>query len=287
MVSIVIPAYNEEEVIAETVNSILRAFEKSGKEKPEIIVIDDCSTDQTSAICSKLDVIALKNPVNVGYGFSLKRGINQASNDTIVITDADGTYPIDQIPALLDVYSNGFDMVVGARQGTYYEQSFMKKQLRYFLKSLVEFTTNNTIPDINSGLRIFSKKESTKYLYQLSNAFSFTTSITLVYMLNHKFVTYIPIPYEKRVGNSKVRIVRDIFRTLQYIFEIILYYNPVKIYILLFFAVAVLGVISGLFYALLDSKIALLIMFGNILAVPMIIVASMLAMQFKQYKIRE
>ena len=287
MVSIVIPAYNEEDVIAETVNSILRAFEKAGKEKPEIIVIDDCSTDQTSAICQTLDVVALKNPVNVGYGFSLKRGINKASNDTIVITDADGTYPIDQIPALLDIYNQGFDMVVGARQGSHYEQSFMKKQLRYFLKSLVEYTTNNTIPDINSGLRIFSQKESQKILYQLSNAFSFTTSITLVYMLNHKFVTYIPIPYEKRVGNSKVRIVRDIFRTLQYIFEIILYYNPVKIYILLLLPVFIMALISGLIFGLFDSKIAELILFANMLAVPMIVVGSMLAMQFKQYKIKQ
>ena len=163
----------------------------------------------------------------------------------------------------------------------------MKKQLRYFLKSLVEFTTNNTIPDINSGLRIFSQKESQKILYQLSNAFSFTTSITLVYMLNHKFVTYIPIPYEKRVGNSKVRIVRDIFRTLQYIFEIILYYNPVKIYILLLLPVSILGLLSGLVYGIWGFKIAELILFSNLLAVPMIVVGSMLAMQFKQYKIKE
>jgi len=284
MVSIVIPAYNEEQVIAETVNSINTVFEQAGMERPEIIVVDDGSTDQTSAICQGLDIVAMRNPVNTGYGFSLKRGIEKAINDTIVIVDADGTYPVEHIPALLDTYNRGFDMVVGARTGSYYETSLLKKMLRLFLKMLVEFTTNNNIPDINSGLRIFSKQEAKRYFSHLSNAFSFTTSITLVYMLNHKFVTYVPISYHKRVGNSKVKIVRDIFRTLQYIFEIILYYNPVKIYILLLGVVIVHALICETIYSVFDWQPAAWMVQADIISVPIMVIAAMLAMQFKQYK---
>jgi glycosyltransferase involved in cell wall biosynthesis len=283
MVSIVIPAYNEERGIAETINSIRRVFEQSNKPAPEIIVVDDGSTDKTTEVCLGLNVKSIRNPVNTGYGFSLKRGIAAAANDTIVIIDADGTYPIEQIVPLLEVYNQGFDMVVGARQGTYYEQSLLKKSLRFFLKILVEYTTNNNIPDINSGLRIFSKEEANKHMQRLSNAFSFTTSITLVYLLNHRFVTYVPIGYNKRVGNSKVKIIRDIFRTLQYIIEIILYFNPVKIYILFFGFIVLQGIISSALWMLTRWVVFDYVVLADVLALPVVMIAAMLAMQFKQY----
>jgi hypothetical protein len=112
--------------------------------------------------------------------------------------------------------------------------------LRVLLKALVEFTAGRTIPDINSGLRIFSRQDIVPYFQYLCETFSFTTSLTLAYMMNGMFVTYIPIDYQKRVGMTKVRLFRDSLRTLQFIVEAILYYNPIKIF--LAFCVCLLGV---------------------------------------------
>ena len=183
MTSVVIPAYNEEDSIAETVQACQRELPKTGQPY-EILVVDDGSSDKTAEIAEAAGARVIRHLNNLGYGRSLKDGIRAATYDTIVITDADGTYPIDQIPSLVQVYSEGFNMVVGARQGKNYSESIKKGALRFILKYLVEFTAGRKIPDINSGLRIFSRREAVPYFSYLGDAFSFTTSITLAYMMN-------------------------------------------------------------------------------------------------------
>jgi glycosyltransferase involved in cell wall biosynthesis len=231
MFTVVIPAYNEGSVIAVTVFEVQRMLDNSGIRDAEIIVVDDGSTDKTAEMSLKSGAVTITHPHNIGYGRSLKDGIRAAKHDTIVITDADGTYPIDMIPALVEEYGKGFNMVVGARQGENYDESFKKKSLRLVLKKLVEFTAGRKIPDINSGLRVFSKSEVISYFSKLCDTFSFTTSLTLAYMMNGMFVKYIPIEYHKREGKTKVRLFRDSMRTLQFIVEAIMFYNPIKIFI--------------------------------------------------------
>jgi hypothetical protein len=82
-------------------------------------------------------------------------------------------------------------------------------------------------------LRVFSRKTVSGYLPHLCNTFSFTTSMTLAYMLTGRFVTYLPIPYHERVGATKVKLLKDSLRTLQYIVQAIIYYNPLKLFLLL------------------------------------------------------
>lgn len=245
MVSIIIPAYNEEREIANTVLACKKVLADLNFSTGEVIVVDDCSKDNTARIAGETGAVVIKHPHNIGYGRSLKDGIQKAQNDIICITDADGTYPIDKIPALYAEYEKGFDMVVGARQGKFYMESTKKSILRFILKTLVEFTAGREIPDINSGLRMFSKKTIVPYFSTLSNSFSFTTSATLAYMMTGKFVHYIPIDYYKRTGATKVKLVNDSMRTLQFIVEAILYYNPIKIF-LVFCGLLILLGIAGL-----------------------------------------
>ena len=160
MFSVIIPAYNEGTVIAVTVFDILKVLKLNNIEGAEIIVVNDGSTDRTAEMAIKAGAILINHPHNIGYGRSLKDGIKAAKYDTIIITDADGTYPLEMIPILYSEYEKGFDMVVGARQGANYDESFKKKMLRLVLKKLVEFTAGRKIPDINSGLRVFSKQET-------------------------------------------------------------------------------------------------------------------------------
>ncbi len=231
MISVVVPAFNEAEAIEDTIAELRAMFESANLTDAEIVVVDDGSTDGTADLAEKAGVKVIRHPMNAGYGRSLKDGIHAAKHDVIAITDADGTYPNHMIPELLAPLARGFHMVVGARTGEAYRESALKQPLRTILRWLVEFTAGQSIPDPNSGLRVFRKSDIVGFFPHLSNAFSFTSSSTLGYMMTGLFVHYVPIPYAKRVGKSKVRLFRDSLRTLQYILQAILYYNPLKLFL--------------------------------------------------------
>ena len=193
----------------------------------------------------------ITHPQNQGYGFALKNGIRNAKYKTIIITDADQTYPLVEVPKLYQEYTKGFDMVVGERTG--YSESFFKIFLRKILKFVVEFAAGKNIPDINSGLRIFDRDTIKEYLPHLCETFSFTTSATLAYMMNGKFVSYIPIKYGKRIGISKVNLFKDSFKTIFYIMQTVTYYNPLKIFMLFSFVCiffSLLGFLGSIFFNL-------------------------------------
>jgi glycosyltransferase involved in cell wall biosynthesis len=239
--SIIVPAYNEAGAVGPVLADLHGAFPTA-----EIIVIDDASTDGTADIAAKYPVTFLTNVQNFGYGYSLKRGIQEAKGEHIIILDADGSYPVVAIHTLMREYEKGFDMAVGARQGAFYRGSFLKRVARVCFRVISEFATGRTIPDINSGLRIFRKDVALRFFHTLSSGFSFTTTITLAFMLNAYSVTYIPIEYHKRKGDSKVRYVRDTLRSAQIIVEAIATYNPLKIFLLIAAAVFVSGIAAGI-----------------------------------------
>jgi glycosyltransferase involved in cell wall biosynthesis len=243
MISVVIPALNEERGIAATVTAVTSVLVAARLVPFEIIVVDDGSTDATAKAATEAGARIVRHPHNVGYGRSLKKGIDAATYDMVAICDADGTYPAAAIPELVRLYNEGFDMAVGQRQGPHYRQSALKMPLRALLRFLVEWTAGRRIPDINSGLRVFSRAAAMKYFPHLCDTFSFTTSMTLAYMMTNRFVTYHKIDYFERTGRSKVRLLRDSLKTLQYIVEAIVYYNPLKIFLLLSLICAVTAII--------------------------------------------
>jgi glycosyltransferase involved in cell wall biosynthesis len=272
MISVVIPALNEERGIAATVTSVTGVLVAARLVPFEIIVVDDGSTDATAKAATEAGARIVRHPHNVGYGRSLKKGIDAATYDMIAICDADGTYPAAAIPELVRLYNEGFDMAVGQRQGPHYRQSALKMPLRALLRFLVEWTAGRRIPDINSGLRVFSRAAAMKYFPHLCDTFSFTTSMTLAYMMTNRFVTYHKIDYFERTGSSKVRLLRDSLKTLQYIVEAIVYYNPLKIFLLLSLICAVtatimmaislyFSIVTGIMLAVGTAMVAV-IMFG-------------------------
>lgn len=227
-VSVVIPAFNE----GPAIGAVLDAVRGLGIDA-EIIVTDDGSIDDTGAVASAHGARVIRHAANLGYGRSIKDAVKAASTDVIVLTDADGTYPVERIPDLLALFDKGFDMVVGARQGAVYRGTFFKSMLRWFLRKVVEFASGRKVPDVNSGLRVFRKSAVEQYFPDICDGFSFTTTITLVCNLTHRTIGYMPIAYDKRVGRSKVRLARDTLRTMQYIVECIVRYNPLKLFVVL------------------------------------------------------
>ena len=224
MISVVLPAYDEEAAVAGTVTEIRATLETAGFEGFEIVVVDDGSADATAARAAEAGARVLRHPHNLGYGRALKSGIAAAEHDTIVICDADGSYAVDRIPRLVERYEEGFDMVVAAREN--YRDSPLKAPLRWLLRWLVQYTVGRRVPDVNSGLRVFSRSTLEPYLPTLCDTFSFTTSQTLAYMMTGRFVGYVEAAYRPRRGRTKVRLIRDGLRTLQYMVQAIAYYNP-------------------------------------------------------------
>jgi glycosyltransferase involved in cell wall biosynthesis len=244
LISIVIPAFNEESGIKETIHDASHVLSAIGINDAEIIVVDDGSSDRTGTIAAVEGAKVIRHPHNLGYGAALKTGILAAQHDLIAIIDADKTYPIESLADLVKEYRNGFDMVIGARTGNHYRESFTKSLLRGILTFLVQFTAGRKVVDVNSGFRVFSKKTAQQYFDHLCDTYSFTTSLTLAYMMTGRFVTYVPIAYDARAGQSKVRMLRDSLRTLEYIVLAATYYNPLKLFVL-FSAICVVLSFAG------------------------------------------
>ena len=283
-VSVIIPAYNEERVIATTIKDIKKVMKKEKFSKlSEIIVINDGSIDNTETIAKRAGAKIINNPQNMGYGFSLKKGIQAAKNNIIVTLDADGTYPFSYVPKMLKIKEEyGFDLVIGARTGKYYRESFLKMILRKILKTLVEFVSGKKIKDINSGLRVFDKKTVINYFPRLCNTFSFSTSQTLAYLMNSHFVCYVDIPYNKRVGKTKVKLLRDSLKSLQYILESCIYYNPIKIFSLLSIICIILSFIGFFFSHFFNINAGYILGIGGILLSIVIFSLGLLAVLLKQ-----
>lgn len=286
MISVVIPALNEQDEIGRTVTRVREVLSTAGIGAYEVVIVDDGSRDETAARAEQAGARVLRHPHNVGYGRSLKDGIRAARYDTIIINDADGTYPIDAIPDLLARYGEGYDMVVGARSGEHYRESLIKMPLRRLLRFIVEFTAGRSIPDINSGLRVFRRSTALEYFDHLCDTFSFTTSMTLAYMMTGKFVAYVPIEYNKRVGKSKVRLLRDSMKTLQYIIEAAIYYNPLKMFALMACIVLVSSLVSFALALIAKLNVFFYVGVGGIISSVIVFSLGLLAVLLRQIMVK-
>jgi glycosyltransferase involved in cell wall biosynthesis len=231
-VTVVVPAYNEEKGIEGVVE---RLCSLDLGVPTTILVVNDGSTDGTSA---KLEALKERFPAlrvvehrhNRGYGAALKTGFGLATTDVVVITDADGTYPEDRIPDLLERIDAGFDMAIGARVGADVHIPLIRRPAKAALRHLASFLAGSTIPDLNSGLRAFRRDFVLEYRPILPNGFSFTTTITLAAMTNGHPVDYLKINYAHRSGSSKIRPIRDTLGFTALIIRTVLYFNPLKVF---------------------------------------------------------
>lgn len=232
-ISYIVPTYNEEESIITTLERLHRTL--STLEIPfEIIVVNDGSRDKTrerAEQCKNIKII--NHPINNGYGNALKSGIQNAQYEWIGIIDADGSYPVEDIPRLVCEMQNGFDMVIGARENTQKLDGTIKRLFRWIYKTILKLVIKESIEDANSGFRMFKRELAMNYFPFLCGTFSFTTSLTILAMGQSYFIKHIPIQYHPRKGKSKVRHVRDSILTFQYIIQGITFYNPIKFFMAL------------------------------------------------------
>lgn len=157
---IVIPAYNEAEVIERVVQNVLREY-------PHVVVIDDCSTDETSSLAQRSGTHVVRHPVNLGQGAALQTGISYALQHgatRIATCDADGQHDIRDLETMLELQeATGVDCVLGSR---FLGRAVnMPAQRRLLLKAAVLYTrltARLAVTDAHNGFRLFSRRAASR-----------------------------------------------------------------------------------------------------------------------------
>lgn len=243
--SIVVPAYNEEASIVPVLDGIRETMERAAFAH-EILVVDDGSQDNTASVAEAGGYRLLRHSENRGYGAALKTGIRHTAYPLIAITDADGTYPNEKLADLARLAVEGeYDMVVGARTGDDVHIPLARRPAKWALNRLADYLARTTIPDLNSGMRVFRKEVFEEFKRYLPSSFSFTTTLTLALLTNDYRVHFVPIAYHKRVGHSKINPIRDTLKIMGLIVRTVMYFAPLRVLLpvsggLLLLALAVL-----------------------------------------------
>lgn len=232
--SVVIPAYNEEdgiEEIAQRVLDVRDALCKVGVDDLELLVVNDGSRDGTAKIAGQINGVTLVNhPTNKGYGAALKTGFGKARGELIAFLDADGTYPPEYFPQLCqEVLQNGSQLVVGSRRsGAESHMPPMRRLGNFIWSNLVTVLGGQRVIDPASGMRVF-RREILEQIYPLPDGLNLTPVMSTRAVHEGVKMKELPIPYSERLGRSKLSVVRDGSIFLQSMVWTALTYNPVKI----------------------------------------------------------
>ncbi len=255
ILSIVIPALNEEDGIADIIERILAIKEplsRVGVADMELIVVDDGSQDRTPDIVADYaaknpEVILVQHPVNRNYGAAIKTGFRQARGNLLAFLDADGTYPPEHFPQLCrPILEDGADLVIGSRMaGADSEMPLVRRIGNTIFAALVSVISNRHVTDSASGQRVL-RKEILPHLYPLPDGLNFTPVMSTRAMHEHINVVEVPITYSERMGRSKLSVVHDGMRFLNSILMTALTYNPTRIFGLVGISMIGAGFLSSL-----------------------------------------
>ncbi len=214
--TVVVPAYNEQDSIEKTVRQISEAVPEA-----KILVVDDCSKDNTLKILLDLkkqkqfkNLNIIHHHKNGNYGTALKTGFYNTKTKYVAFLDADGTYPPKYLPVFLKILQKrNLDAIYGNRFGGKCGMPIVR-QFGNKLLTLVFFVfTGRILPDICSGERLFVTQKLLKLDPKtLPKKLDFITGLTKRMVTRKlKFTTY-PIDYPRREGQSKLNIYADFIR---------------------------------------------------------------------------
>lgn len=238
-ITIVIPAYNEAEIIGQVVMALAGTARWR-----EILVIDDGSSDDTGGIAQAAGARVVRHPYNKGNGASIKTAIRNAAGEYILIVDGDGQHrPADALRVSEQL--GEFDLVVGAR--TVGQASRARGAGNALLNRLASSLSGRDIPDLTSGLRGARLAILREFIHLLPNGFSTPTTTTLAFLKAGYNVTFIPIEAQRRVGHSKINLSRDGMGFLMILLLVITIFSPMRIFLPISLLSFVLGTAYGVF----------------------------------------
>ena len=216
VISVVIPAYNEEKTIGEVLSKTIQVMENFGNPY-EIIVVDDGSTDKTREAASSYKVTVLTNGINKGKGYALRKGFRHARGQIIVTLDADGSHDPKEIPKLIEPLYNGADIAAGSRfLGNGKNSTTKLNRLgNKIINAIIMTLTGRYVTDSQTGFRAI-KREVLERLNLNSERYEIETELTVKGLKNGFRYVEVPIDCKKRRYHcSKLRLIVDSAKILE------------------------------------------------------------------------
>jgi glycosyltransferase involved in cell wall biosynthesis len=232
--SIVIPALDEARgirALVERVLALLPGLQELSVDTLEVIVVDDGSTDETAAVVATIEGVRLiSHDRNCGYGAALKTGFAAATGEWIGFLDADGTYPPERFPDLLRAgLGAGADIVVGSRRsGARSRMPVVRRIGNQVWSAMLTAIGHRHVADPASGMRVF-RAAVLRTLSPLPDGLNLTPVMTARALHEDLELLELPIPYDARVGESKLDPLRDGAEFTRSIVWTSLGYNPSRI----------------------------------------------------------
>jgi len=223
-VTVLLPAFNEEQAIGNTVKKIKKLHPDF-----EVLVVDDGSTDNTMQVAMDAGANVWPHPYNIGNGAAIKSGLRVVSGEWVIMMDADGQHKPEDIAKLLE-HKDKYDMVVGARckgSKTPLHRNIANKLYNWFASYVTKFV----VKDLISGFRLVRTETARQYIYLLPNTFSCSTTFTMAYLRSGRSVKYIPIQTLVEKGKSKIKFIGDGIRFLLIISKVATLFSPLRFFL--------------------------------------------------------
>lgn len=226
--SVVVPAYNEEERLRAPLLETLEYFRSRGA-NAEVIVVDDGSSDDTSAVVRELmsgfpELRLIQLPSNRGKGFAVRTGVVNSLGHYVLFADADGATPIEEIERLRARLDRGADAAIGSRalgdEETEVEALLFRKIVGRLFHALVQMLTIGSFEDTQCGFKLLQGDVARDLFGRLEmDGFSFDVELLSIALWRGYRVDEVPVNWT-HVPGSKVNLLTDSLRMLRDLFVI-------------------------------------------------------------------
>jgi len=218
-ISIVIPAYNEGQRLAATLEAVLAYLKSRPFEKREVVVVDDGSTDDTVAVAERFcachpEVRLLRNPGNCGKGYAVRHGMLEAAGDWVLFSDADLSAPIEELDKLVEAAEQRrAAVVIGSRALdrsliAVHQPRFRENAGRIF-NGLMRLITGLPFHDTQCGFKLFTRQAAREvFRRQRLERFGFDPEVLYIARKLGFPAVEVPVRWSHSEG-TKVRMLRD------------------------------------------------------------------------------
>ncbi len=230
--TIIVPAYNEAPALKEFLPELLSWCITRNC---SLLIVNDGSTDDSQNLFNRFlpaeKVTLLNHKLNRGYGAAIKSGLAVCETEYVITLDADGQHALEDIEKLYNlIISRDADMVVGSRKNSK-THSYYRGVGKFIIRNLARILMTVPVYDLNSGMKIYRTDLAQKYIHLAPDTMSFSDIFTLIFINNRNLVLETPIQVKKRkTGKSKIGI-NTAFQTIMEIINIVILFNPMKIFL--------------------------------------------------------
>ena len=230
--TIIIPAYNEEESLKELLPELIAFARQQGF---QLIVVNDGSSDGT------LEVLKQQKPdeyfqfyshkVNRGYGGAIKTGVRNAKTQYVITIDADGQHDLNDVVQLYQqIIESDADMIVGSRMA-HKNASIYRGIGKWLIRSFAKLLLPIHIDDINSGMKIYSTELAQRYIRLCPDHMAYSDIIAMVFISQRHLVLEKPINIKPRTAGVSTISTLTAIETVREILNIVVLFNPTRIFL--------------------------------------------------------